>query len=83
MKSFRLVVINKTTIEYKEKSYNNCTSEKYNMGIFHNLQDVFGKNILVWLLPIKNEYSLEGYAYNINVEYISSTKEKREEDLIL
>lgn len=76
-----MIILNKTTIEFKEKSLNNISSEKYNNGLFRNLQDVFGKNIFLWLLPFKSHYQLEGYAFDINEEFYfsSHTKDKDEE----
>jgi len=61
--------MNKTTIELKEKSFDNNSYLKYNLGIFKNLQSVLGKNILIWWIPITEDSDLNGYAYDINGEY--------------
>ena len=66
---YRLILMNKTTIEFKEKSFDNNSYLKYNLGIFKNLQSVLGKNILIWWIPITEDSDLNGYAYDINGEY--------------
>jgi hypothetical protein len=46
-----------TTIEFCEKRSdgdNNFKRSPYNLGLFRNLQSVFGKNVLVWPLPFCN-----------------------------
>lgn len=61
--------MNKSTIEFKEKSIDTNSYLKYNLGIFKNLQEVLGKNILLWWIPYSEDNDLKGYAYEINDEF--------------
>lgn len=61
--------MNKTTIEFKEKSIDTNSYLKYDLGVFKNLQEVLGKNVLIWWIPIIEQSDLKGYAYDINQEY--------------
>jgi hypothetical protein len=54
--TFHLWLISKqyTTIEFCEKRSDgdsNFKTSPYNLGFFRNLQNVLGKNVLVWLIP--------------------------------
>lgn len=78
-----MIVINKTTIEYKEKTAENDNTQRYNRGILKNFQEIFGENYLLWLLPIQSDNILEGYAYNINGSYTPCKSETKEESKIV
>jgi len=75
--------MNKTTIEYKEKTFGKKSDQMYDNGIFQNFEDVFGKNYFLWFFPIKNEEILEGYSYTINETYLNSNSDVKEETHIL
>jgi hypothetical protein len=74
-----LIISNKTTIEYKEKTNLINSNLKYNLGIFRNLQEVLGNNILIWWIPYTNNNELNGYRYDISGEFNFDYFNKREE----
>ena len=43
---------------------------KYNKGFYSNLQEVFGKNPLIWLIPITLKNSDKG-GYDFNISKIN------------
>lgn len=63
--TFRLISLNLTTIEYKEKK-EEMINNKYDLGIINNFIQIFGKNPFAWLFPIKNKIELGGYSFETN-----------------
>lgn len=41
-----------TTIEFCEKQKSSNYDSMFSRGVFSNFQDILGKNILIWLLPV-------------------------------
>jgi hypothetical protein len=78
-----LIIINKTTIEYKEKTAENDISLKYDQGVLKNFKDIFGENYLLWIFPIQSANILEGYVYEINETYALDKREPKEESKII
>ena len=78
-----MIIINKTTIEYKEKTAENDISLKYDQGVLKNFKDIFGENYLLWILPIKSANILEGYVYETNEVYTLDKREPKEESKII
>ena len=76
-----MIIVNKTTIEYKEKTNIINSNSKYNLGIFKNLQEVLGQNILLWMIPYTQYNQLNGYRYDINTEYNYDYFNKKEESM--
>lgn len=72
-----MVFINKSTIEIKEK-LDDKSSDKYDNGYLRNFKDVLGNNIFLWFIPIKKQEMIEGYAYEINQNYIYCPSERDE-----
>ena len=79
----RLIIINKTTIEYKEKTAENDNSQRYDQGVLKNFQNIFGENYFLWLLPIQFENIIHGYSYEINESYKQAKSESIEESKII
>lgn len=78
-----MIIINKTTIEYKEKTAENDISLKYDQGVLKNFKDIFGENYLLWIFPIQSANILEGYVYEINETYALDKREPKEESKII
>ncbi len=51
---------------------------KYDLGLFKNFQEVLGKNIILWFIPVSKEKILDGYSFEINDEFIYTTAGKDE-----
>lgn len=59
-----------STEEKSKKSY--FQKHKYNKSFFKNLQEVFGKNPLLWLLPVSFKSAEKG-GYNFDVYKIEKS----------
>jgi hypothetical protein len=63
-----LVVKNNTTLEHLDaKRKNQLISQKYNVGLKTNWEQIFGKNICMWFLPLESrneEYDGINYPRN-------------------
>lgn len=77
------MIINKTTIEFKEKTAENDNNQKYNKGILNNFKNILGDNYLLWILPIKSDNILNGYVYEIDENYKTIKSETKDESKII
>jgi palmitoyltransferase ZDHHC6 len=74
-----LVTTNYTTIEFLEKRGCNPPPDhinRYDIGLFRNLESVLGPNPLLWLFPVRWFNEGDGLAFELNPAWSSMTKSK-------
>jgi len=72
-----LVTTNYTTIEFLEKRGCNPPPDhinRYDLGLFRNLESVLGPNPLLWLLPVRWFNEGDGLAFELNPAWSSMAK---------
>ena len=63
-----------TTIEFCERSKSQSYDSVFSKGVFGNFQEILGKNMLIWLLPI-HPGSGDGLSYEADLNRFGPDKE--------
>ena len=70
-----------TTIEFCEKQKSSNYDSVFSRGIFANFQDILGKNVFLWLLPIPTGNG-DGLSFEVDLSKFNQ-EDKAKQDSIL